>query len=315
MLLVLPGELEILRDMRPIDRDVFYYLAERVDYDSGVIGRTRRVSYGGMALDLSERDFSRRVKETLIQHTITNVENSVKRLVKAGLLEKLSKSGVGCSLVLSRVYWVSVYSSVKNPVAAQLLGQLLGTNTNISNNINTLDNKNKSSCQSKLDPVATTSIYSINNHACEEFVMSLDWQYSENELQMILHRAGGFKLDQVKPEWVSGFVGYWWGQGDKKRLTQQQWTAKLGANLVNYLRNPGTFENLQGGSAKAAIASPDSVHYPDWARLPRDDQQLVSWMRRMGYGDPPPGLDFKQARAFVQRRVDIRLSEWKRGLS
>jgi len=319
MLFVLPVELDLLRLMRPLDREVFNYLAERMDYESGVIGRSRQVSYGGMALDLSERDVARRVKESLIKVTSCQVRESVRRLIAEGLLVSLSSSSDSRQLIVCRAFYQKIlpaHQSAQNPVPAESPQQLHVLFKALSLNNNNLQDKKQSSPQIRSDSVPITSIYSINNNAREtDFVMTLDWQYAENEMQMILHRAGGFTVDKIKPEWVSGFVGYWWGQGDKKRLNQQQWTAKLGANIVNYLRNPGTFESLQGASVKAAGAAAESVHYPDWARLPRDDQQLVSWMRRMGYGDPPPGVDFKQARAFVQRKVDVRLGEWKRGLS
>jgi len=313
MLLVLPDELEILRDMRPLDRDVFNYLSERVDYESGVIGRSRRVSYGGMALDLSERDVARRVKSTLLKLTSIDIENSVKRLVKAGLLERLSKSGIGCALILKRVYWVSLYSSVQNPVARQMLGELLGFIKNKTTDNNELDNKKESSCEVRFGSVATTSLQHTTYSAGDKFLMNLDWQPDNEELKKIL-ALSGHAVENINPAWVSEFISYWYAEGERA-LTQRQWTVKLARLLEDYLLHPGLFEKRHGISKPVETPGFKNLTMPDWAVLPRDDMRLVSWMRKFGYGDPPAGLDYKQARAYVQRQVDVRLGEWKRGLS
>jgi hypothetical protein len=318
MLLVLPDELYVLREMRPFDRDVFNYLAERVDYQTGIVGRSRKVSYGGMALDLSERDVARRVKSTLWKVTSDQVRNAVRRLIDEGLLVSLSKKGDKCDLILRRVFLADLLfrdNSVQNPVAAQLPEQLTYLLGLFPLNNNKIEEIKESSEQGRIDSVAITSFSNINNNADDRFLMSLDWQYSEPELLMILHRGGGYTMAGVNPAWISGFIAYWWGEG--KRLgNQREWTAKLGMKLIGYLRQPGMFETLHGISEKSDKNSTvNGEHLPDWARPPRDDGQLVSWMRRHQYGDPPPGLDYKQARAYLHRAITIRLAQWRKGLS
>jgi len=315
MLLVFDDELDILRDMQPLDRDVFNYLAARVDFVTGLIGNPMRVSYGGMALDLSERDQARRVKGDLLKLTPTQARNSVKRLITAGLLCSLSKKGAHCELVLRRVFWVKALeqsSSVKNPDDRLLtFGLTLAANVfGLINN--SLDDKNQSSYHNKINPDDITLNNLLLLGGDDRFAMFLEWQPSEDELSMIFHRAG-VDRKKIKKEWETEFVSYWWA--DQKRCcTQQKWTQMYGKQMVGFLRNPERADALCGvGGSKPKLAGPE--HYPDYARIPRDDAQLVPWMRLYGYGDPLPGHDYRQARAYLQRAVDKRLSDERGRLS
>lgn len=318
MLLVLPDELVILRDMRPLDRDIFNYLAERVDFKTGIIGRSRRVSYGGMAFDLSERDTARRIKSTLFTVTHDQVRNSVKRLINQCLLASLSKQGEKCDLILKRVYFadlLSLHDSVKNPVASQLPEQLTRLICLLSLNNNKIDEIRLSSEQGRISSVAITSLHQ-HQQADDRFLMTMDWQPSEIEMAMVLQRAGGFTMAKVQPEWVAEFVSFWWGEG-KRLCNQREWTAKLSMQIVSYLRNPDRFEVLHGISKKSdkTSSTANSEHLPVWAKPPRDDGLLVSWMHNHAYGDPAPGLNYKDARAFLQRAINIRLEQRRKGLS
>jgi len=319
MLLVLPNELEILREMRPLDRDVFNYLAERVDYETGVIGRSRRVSYGGMALDLSEMDVARRVKDSLVKLTSREIRNCVIRLVNVGLLSSMSDKGFHHDLVLCRVFFAELLSednSVKNPVGITVGRQLAFIAGKFNNENNSLQQNNESSCNSVGSTVGITSLHLHTTTRAREndsFTMTLDWKPDQEELDEILTMSG-FGIAGVKQEWVVEFITFWYSRPDR-HLSHKQWTIKLARLLLEYLAHPGLYERRKGIINQGATPGFKNLDLPEWARLPRDDMQLVSWMRYFGYGDPPTGLDYKQARSFLQRQVDIRLKEWKRGLS
>ncbi|MFA6051546.1 MAG: DnaT-like ssDNA-binding domain-containing protein [Methylobacter sp.] len=315
MLIVLPDELAVLREMQPLDRDVFNYLAERVDFETGVIGKARGVSYGGIALDLSERDQSRRAKGKLRKLTSKQVENSVGRLVTMGLLERMSGLRVCDSLILRRFFWAKALhqdNSAKNPDGSKLgaqLGKLIRVFKLNNNNLNT---EEQSRWEGKNVSDGTTSKELLLLRENEKFAMFLEWQPSQDELNMIFHRAGVDK-SKIKPEWISEFIGHWWGEG-KRSYTQREWTARFGKQMISFLRNPSRADELVGlGAVKSR--SVGTEHYPDWAQVPRNDSQLVSWMVRHGYGEPLPGHDYRQARAHLQRAVDIRLNTERSKLS
>lgn len=315
MLIVFPDELAILRGMQPLDRDVFNYLAERVDFDTGVVGEARRVSYGGMAFDLSEPDQARRAKGKLLKLTSRQVRNSVARLVDAGLLDRLSKKGVNCDLVVRRFFWakaLDVSSSVQNPDGRQMADRLFKLAGLFSLNNKELDVKEDFRRQGDNVSDGITSLQLLQQGDVERFVMFLEWQPSQDELDMIFHRAGVDK-SKIKPEWVSEFVAHWWGEG-KRCYNQREWTARFGAKMVDFLRNPARFDELRGMRSIKPVSA-GAEHYPDYARIPRDDALLVPWMRRHGYGDPLPGHDYRQARAHLQRAVDARLSAERGRLS
>lgn len=315
MLLVFDEELDILRDMQPLDRDAFNYLADRVCFETGIVGIPRRVSYGGMALDLSERDQARRSKDKLLKLSTSQIQNAVKRLVSAGLLDRLSGKTRGSDLVLRRIFWVKALdqdSSKLNPDARQMLGRLSKVMHVFKLSNNDLHDANKLSCQSKAVSDATTLKEQQQQGNVDNFVMFLEWRASDDELAMIFRRAG---VDQskIKPEWVSEFIAYWWGEG-KRAYNQREWTQRYAAKMVAYLRDPGRFDALHSmGAGKQRIAGAE--HYPDYARPPRDDAQLVSWMAKHGYGMPLLGHSYQQARAHLRGSIEKRLTDERRTLS
>jgi len=315
MLIILDEELDLLSEMQPIDRDLFNYLAERVDYKTGTIGVSRRISYGGMSRDLSESQTERRRPDSLRCVTSKQVENSTNRLIIAGLLERRSKSGFNQPLMLVRVFWAAAVGKgncAKKPDGSQL-GVLMGVLNNLNANINNnLQEKTQTSWEQKPKPVGTTSNIQQQQYSGDEFFMNPEWTPSSDEYEMILLRAG-YRVDKVPALWVREFIDHW--SCDKSRkYTQAQWTKRLAYKMIGYLRDPGLFDRLHGVGEKSrqAVANPQ---YPEWARVPNDDPSLVPFMRKHGYGDPPPGVDYRQARALLKRKVDLRLSEWKRGLS
>ena len=320
MLIVLPNELELLRDMRPLDRDVFNYLAERIDYDTGIIGKSRCVSYGGMALDLSESDVARRAKGTLVKVSSRVIRNCVIRLINAGLLSSMSAKGFHHDLVLCRVFWVNFLSadnSVKNPVGITVGRQLAFIAHKFNSNNNGLQHDDESRCDSVGSSVGITSVQHTTPCAREEkqFSMRLDWQPDQQILDKVLSMSG-FMSTAIKLEWINEFITYWFSQPEKQ-LNSQQWTIKLARLLVDYLAHPGLYEKRKGIENANAMGSSGlkNIALPDWARVPKDDMQLVPWMHHFGYGDPPIGLDYRQARAYLQRQIEFRLKEWRRGLS
>jgi hypothetical protein len=322
MLIVLDDELEALRSMQPLDQAVFHYLAERVDFETGLIGQSRRVSYGGMAFDLSERESERRVRELLRMVTSKQVENSVTRLVNAGLLSRQSKSGFNQSLLLGRVFWVAALGKghcVKKADGSAVgsdLGVLFGVLAKLSTNKNnhieqSLETVNESTREPVGSAVGTTSFTHHQQQGDDKFTMTLDWQPTPDEFEMALFRAGK-RVDAVKSEWVAEFVAYWFAEG-KRRYSQREWTVRLAMRMVDFLRDPALFDRIRGSQpGKASSSASGQSSRPEWARIPVDDEQLQPWAVKHGFGQAEPWMSYQQYRNVLRNKVENKLSEWRR---
>jgi len=319
MLFLMSVECSIIAEMRPLDRDVMHYLSERTDFNTCIIGKTRKVSYGGMALDLSERDVARRVKNSLVKLTMCQIRESVNRLVNKGLFVRLSKEGKGNNLVLLRkkmVDLVAMDDSVKNPVhrVARSFSYYLKPLNLFQNNM--LESKIDKEKHAVHSSVPRTSLLHTTTMNFEKKPMTLDWEFSEKDMEMILFRAFGNKytIKDIDLVWVAEFVTHW--SSEPGRLeTQAKWTGKLGMSIVDYFRRPGLYDERRGISQQKA-SSPtagriekNSSSLPDWAKQPRNDDDLVMWARGHGYGDGPIGYDYNQLRGWLRRKVDARMLE------
>ncbi|MCK9622226.1 MAG: DnaT-like ssDNA-binding domain-containing protein [Methylobacter sp.] len=312
MLVVLPDELEILRDMQRLDRDVFYYLAHRTDFDTGVIGSVTKISYGGMALDLSERDQPGRDKSNLHKVTSKQIENCVSRLVASGLLVRESRSGFHSPLLLKRFFWESVWglgSCDQKQVGSRLGVQLGAFSRFLFNRIKSFNVNLDSGRESYSLEVGTTSNNIIINNKGDEYSMFLDWQ-PMSELETILTMSG-YQIAKVDPAWIPSFKAYWW-QRQERKYTDRGWTQKLALWLVGEFRN---------STAKAQPVKKNTGHLPGYGplperfKIPREDDHLVSWMRKWGYGEPQQGISYQQLRNQLRAVITNKIEDWKRSLS
>jgi len=314
MLVVLPDELAVLRDMQPLDREVFYYLAERMDIDSGVIGSSVKVSYGGMALDLSERNGERRRKETLRVVTMCGARESVRRLVAAGLLQAAKTNEQDKQLVVRRVFWAAFlglgYCDQKTD-PSKTPEQLSVYKCVFDRIFNNLYVKNKSSPQLNSEPVPRTLNNNINNNTpalIDEFSMFVNWEPCDT-LAALLGRCG-VRMDQLDPSWLGLFVSYWLSVPER-RYSQAGWTQKLVAYLVGNIR-----QGVAGKpSSERPVKAKNYEHVPERFRVPRDDVELVAWSRKWGYGDARVGEDYRALRNRLRSVCQVQYDDWKRGLS
>lgn len=310
---ILPDELELLRTMQPLDRDVFYYLAERCDFKTGITGNVRKVSYGGIAFDLTEHDGERRLKSSLQILTARQVRNSVIRLIDSGLLRSLSGKGKQQLLILERVFFanlLSLHNSVQIADGKVLADQIACEIYFLYNLFNELQGNNQSRRQAKTEPDGITSLY--HHHQEIEFEMTPDWQPECNELAMLYHRAG-VNPDVVNPAWITNFIGYWWSHPERK-FSQRAWTYRFASEMIRFVRNPSLFDSLRGkGSVKTRTVG--NEHIPDYKKIPKDDDKLVSWAQRYGFEGPQIGQSYQQFRVSLLRSVEKREAEERRKLS
>jgi hypothetical protein len=315
MLIVLDEELDILRGMQPLDRDVFNYLAARVDFDTGLVGSA---SYGGIALDLSERNSSGRSVDSVQKLDRHKVRNSVKRLVSVGLLRSFSEQGKDQDLILLRVFWARLLDtdrSVQNEVTRRLRASYSQTIGKLSCLINHIERHQDDEKRAGYAEVAIT-LNNIHTYTDAEFSMSVNWQPTLDELEVMLIRSG-YSMDQVDPVWITKFVGYWSLEKNQgRKYSQGGWTHKLLLELIDNLRHPGLYEQRRGivnkpGQARTSGQQKTSG-LPEWAVPPKEDHMLNGWMRKHGYGDGPPGFAFYQMRQWLQSAIEGRLKDWRK---
>lgn len=326
MEIILDNESAIIADMQIIDRDVFRYLCKFTDYQTCVIGRKVRVSYGGMALDLSERTERRRSMDKVVNRTSKQIENSVSRLINAGLFERFSESGYNSNLILLRKKMAdfikqdssaknedgSVVGSVVGSVYAQLMKLFYIENNGIEIIIRKTNSVDSGVVGSAFG--TTSNISTTTNETEKPFAMSIDWQPSENELRMILFKSVGskHKIEDIDARWLGEFVGYWFSMPGRL-MTQRQWTAKFAANVIRYFSDPEMVARKFGAGGvsvgKQASYEANSRALPDWARLPRNDDELVGWAKRHGFGEAESGDGFMEFRAKLRIKINRRLEE------
>jgi hypothetical protein len=315
--MLMPEEYEILRNMQVIDREVFYYLEQRMDRKTAVIGKAVKVSRSGIALDLSERSEPGRRRAVWVINA-SDVKDSLRRLCKAGLLrsETAAESAV---LVFVRVFfegWLLRDKSVQKQVPRQVPQGFPGIDSEIVNNNKALE-VTKPENNQELPRQVPPTIY-ITSTTTDEFekpvAMSIDWQPLETDLRALLFRSGGskYKIEDIDQRWLGEFVGYWFSMPNRL-MTPRQWTAKFASSVIRYFSDPDLVARKFGaatcGVAVGQQAAVEANHraLPDFAKLPRDDNALVTWSLRHGYGDPDPGDGWAEFRAKLKQKINRRL--------
>jgi len=260
LLIVLPSEWAILHKrrlsdseenepiMHAIDSDVFNYCCSKMDWQTGDIGRKSALSYARLASSLTE-EIPRKPTRHLRTVTAKMVENSVNRLVKAGLFLRESTSGLQQNrLLLSRVFWLELLTapdSLTNSDGRQLGAITAALFSDKSFNNSNLDENSASSREAKLLAGGTYSNNYISNTPARErtVVMTLDWQPDRAFVDAFL-QVSGFSGKHVKKLWFGTYVQYWTLQDVRK--TKREWSAHFAKHMQGYLINPGRFEHLNG---------------------------------------------------------------------
>lgn len=318
--MLIAEEYEILRNMQVVDREVFYYLEQRMDRKTGEIGRVVPVSKGGIALDLSERTTPGKRRACWVISSV-DVKNSLRRLCDVGLLESLSESGFSQSLVVARVFfvkWLNRDKSEQKQVTPEVTHRSPLDICENTNEISGLHDVNLKTIK-QVNPEVTPTIYintSTTTDAEKPFAMSINWQPSENELRALLFMSVGskHKIEDIDPRWLGEFVGYWFSMPGRL-MTQRQWTAKYAANVIRYFSDHDLVARKFGGGVsgvtvgKQAAFDANARSLPDFARLPRSDEELIGWSKRFGYGDPDPGDGWPEFRSKLKQKINRRLIE------
>lgn len=321
MLIIFSEETQILETMQLVDKLVFYYIAERMDLKTGVTGFSRKISYGGMSFDLSERVTERHSVDRLKVFTLPQIRASIRRLVTAGLFEAKSESGKDNTLVIKRVFYarfLGLGHCVQKPDDRPDDRPNFKNLEILSSLIKNIENKSTKVCRPDDRPDDRTSLYIYKqgnfeqnglNDPFQEFSMAMDWAPIFDDLSIGLIRSG-YSMNQVKDEWLREFVLFWYAT-PQVRFNQQKWTALLLRQVIKYLRDPGFFEQLTAKHAPDKDTKRGQVvkfkRGPDWANPPTGGADVLGpWMRTHGYGDGPPGLTIQQTRDWLRTQIEMR---------
>ena len=258
--LILPRERELLLQRRytdhakgdvllhALDSDVFYYLCAKTDWKTGRIGERSAVSYARIAIALNE-DIPRKPTRLLRRVKRKCVNNSVQRLIKAGLLASLSVSDAEQKrLMVERLFWSEMLqadSSSTNPDNRQLanLMQTLMRHKSFNNNDLAQEKNPVSDVSFSLD--GTYQYNNISNGEIDQkFSMRLAWKADKRYVDRFL-QACGFSGTQIKKIWFGKYVQYWSTQPAVQR-TQREWSTHFANHMQGYLLRPDYFEEVNG---------------------------------------------------------------------
>jgi len=325
LLIVLPQERALLatrrlddkadkkRVMHALDSDVFHYLCSYTDWSSGVIGQRSAVSYYRIASALTE-DIPRKPSRSLRQVNRNDVRNSVKRLIRVGVLisESLADE-TQRALILRRPFWqalLTVDESKNNPDTRQLSGFMAELMKHKPFNRNVLEQNSTDDTKSSYAADATyKNPINLSKAKSTSFQLSLTWQYDENLVELFL-QAAGFSANQIKQVWFGKYVQYWSGEAIER--TQREWSMHFANHMQGYLLRPDYFEKMNGmldddQSSTTRRAKGRTV-------VPRlnDGSQLQAWAITKGLPTAPVGLSTVQYYQLLCNSVERRASKQER---
>ncbi len=298
--------------MHALDSDVFQYLSSKTDWATGLIGERSAVSYARIALALTE-DIPRKAKGSQRQVTRKGVQNSVQRLIKAGLLrsESVSEEEQKC-LLLRRVYWLALLkpqNAEKNPDSRQLVGLIHELAKHKLFNNSHLEENNTSADNASYPTGGTYKGISIPNAESDTFHLTLTWQYDQNLVELFL-QAAGFTTSQIKQVWFGKYVQHWSQQTIHR--TQEEWSMHFANHMQSYLLRPHFFEQVNGmldyklPQAKTKTKASRSRRQLTGLTVPNisDGSQLQAWAVAHRLPVSAVGLDTVGYYRFLCRHVE-----------
>ena len=208
---------------RHIDQLVLRYLLVRMDAGSGVCGLRSGLSYGRIALDISEKGGAGS-RKALVTFTRKDVLNCVTKWVKQGLLLRDSSSQ---KLRVSFVFWTEYLASPKS--AQKEVSTEVSTRLVHQDSLKSDAYGNKNSEVSTEVSTSLTTNYYIEN---DEFVMSDEWKPTTQFVK--LAEAYGYQVGEganyrkLMMQGIADVQMYWQSsQGKHRRDNQHGWHKEL----------------------------------------------------------------------------------------
>ena len=285
-----------------LDAKLYFYLFNRMDAD-GIAGTTQRVSRARIALDLSEKGGQGK-RNRLITFTPNDIDVSLFRLERAGLIERLSDRQT--LRIKFSAYIADSHSYIQNEVPNHVPNKLVQCHEpkTIVNQA-TYGAKPAVSADevtSEVPTIITTTTTSTTQPLSQKIQMSLDWQPSELFWQRVA--MAGLQREQVFKGWIGEFISFR-SANDLSWLTQAQWEHKLLQNILGYIRNPQL-----GMSSKTVTpqTNPDKAKVVPLKRvsLPNtyDASELQRWALKNGFRAAKMGESVEQYRAALRTLIE-----------
>jgi hypothetical protein len=288
---------DVLRSQgnKVVDRLVFDHLWWLVDDDTLITGIKSAVSYARLAAEISET-MTQGKRNRPILFSRDDAINSVRRLVEAGLLLRLSKSRED-NLVLQ---------FVQNEVTMKLPSSY--HNKSVINQGSYPVQKVISSGEvtTYLPSIHPTKSAGACEHPLGRFRLSLDWKPSEVFKTQIndVWKPAPAVMDVLKAK-VLGFAMYWSAQS--LELDQAGWELKLWKNeLEKLLTAPKGAIAAPAGNvtpfnrARASSPAPKLIAVPEKLF----GKVLQDWGVQRGFREMKPGEDDGVYRSFLRRECE-----------
>jgi hypothetical protein len=296
-----------------LDSKLYHYLFARMD-TNGIAGTDHAVARGRIALDLSEKGGQGK-RNRLITFTPNDIDVSLLRLERAGLIERLSDRQT--LRIKFSAFIADSHSYIQNEVPNHVPNKLVRSpepKTHL--NQTTYVNKREGSPDEVTREVPTNILQQQQTTIRDSaFAMNLDWKTSEAfAKRLAIHQI---RPEQVFAGWVGEFVSYWQTRPNIV-LTQSEWEHKLLQNIISRLKNPNigisnkaTF--VSRASQPNQTSNPNSADKPPIAPIKKivipnlyDGSQLQNWAVKNGFRASKVGESTEQYKAALRNEAEKR---------
>ena len=218
-----------------LDRNVFFYLIDTIDLNTGIAGSKHKLSNGRIADDISERRVQGSRAKPILFNT-SGVRNAIGRLVDAGLFDRMSEKGKGNNLLLRACTELVKAPMAHNSVQKKVTHKLPTTPQakSVTNQGTYGNEEHEGYAEVTINKSFHPSFPQTADDLSTKFQMDIAWQPRESFITEIVNDFNPTadmkeKLRAVK----MGFKVYW--STTSTSLNQAEWENKLWKNEIEPL--------------------------------------------------------------------------------
>lgn len=297
---------------KQLDRNVFAYLVDCIDLETGLIGTRHKVSHSRVAGDISERSQQGKKSEPIV-FTAQGVRNAIGRMIEIGLYDRVSQKGKGGTLVLRACIEKFSYTPDSIPShesASKKVNMKLTGSYHLNNQHNqSLNAENDTPLNEK---VTINSSYLLTNtppsviEAGTRRSMFLSWQPSE-EFKKEINKAWPASPEMLKhmKACIMTFKSYWLTQ--KVEFSQDEWQMKLWRNDLEPLLTGKRIPMASNQGAAQRTPSKPYTPKPKLLKVPDKlfGRVLQDWAKNnAGFREFVPGEDDNQYKQVLRNHIE-----------
>jgi uncharacterized phage protein (TIGR02220 family) len=121
-----------------------------------------------------------------------------------------------------------------------------------------------------------------------------------------------FKGTDSNLKFIRARLGQGYTIDDMKAVVDRKAAEWSDTNMAQYLRPSTLFNDEKFNQYVGELGSPmpeKEIILPDWAKMPKGDDQLTMWARKYGYGEAIGNESADQFRQRLQRKIDERMND------